>query len=158
LYFPTTAHGQVKLGVSTRIVVSRSRWWSQTSSLAMISEVHGYSCFIVVVEETASRPCRLTSLSSFYKMMSIDRANAHIASPSVTMCLLWESPSSTLRPHYMVKIAIPRLAKTSFMTNCIFLSISDQESSALPCRPASPCNCWAIIAKTYQVDSCWTDL
>jgi hypothetical protein len=94
----------------------------------------------------------------FHQVTLIRRTNVHIGPPSVTTYLLWKSPSSTLGPHYMVEISISRFGKTSFMTKFSFPSISDQESSTLPCRPASPCNCWVIIAKPYQVVSCLTNL
>jgi branched-subunit amino acid transport protein AzlD len=69
------------------------------------------------------------------------------------------SLSSILRPHYMLEIAIPWLDKYPlYMTDFTFAAISDQESSPLPYRLASSCDCLVIIAKTYQVVFCLTNL
>jgi hypothetical protein len=45
----------------------------------------------------------------------------------------------------------PLIGQIYFMTDFTFPLISDQASSALPYKPASPCNCWVIITKPYQV-------
>jgi hypothetical protein len=79
---------------------------SNTVTCHDASEVYGYSCFIIVVEESASRSCQLAS-KVLLPSDDVDPLNVHIDSPLVTTGLLCGSLSSILRPRYMVKIAIP---------------------------------------------------
>jgi hypothetical protein len=68
-----------------------------------------------VVEELASRSCQLASKFFSHKTTSIHRVDAHIGSFSVTTCLLYKSPSSTLGTHFMAEIAILWLHKILFV-------------------------------------------
>jgi hypothetical protein len=77
------------------------------------SKVYGYQCFIIVVEELASRSYQLASTVS----LPPDDVDPHIGSPSATTCLMCQSLSSALGPHYVVEITIPYLAKRSFISN-----------------------------------------
>jgi hypothetical protein len=143
----------------TKRVVSRSCWQSQTSSLAM--KLQKCKAIIVLSLCLKCRPWDLVSWHQrffLHQMTLIHRVNAYIESPLVTTCLLCGSLSSILGPHFMVKIAIPWFDKISFMADFTYPLISDQESSVPPCKPASSCDRLVIIAKTYRVDPCWTNL
>jgi hypothetical protein len=73
--------------------------------------------------------------------------------------LRWPHPFCVGHSHIssdfvMVEFAIPRLGKISFMTTVILSSVSDQELSTLPYRPASSYDCGSSSLKAYQVVPC----
>jgi hypothetical protein len=115
------------------------------------SEVYDYSCFIVVVVESASRSCLLASKVLPPWDVVDPRMNVHLPSSFSklhTFCVD--------RSHLTLDLAIRSILlflswTTSSSSGWICSKISDQESSPLSHRLALPCNCWVIIAKPYQV-------
>jgi hypothetical protein len=113
LYFLTVARCQVRFYVSTRSVIFRTCWQSQTSSLAMM--LQKCTTMLILLLWLKSQPRDLVSWHQsffFHKMVLIHHMNAHLGSSSMTTCLLCRLPSSTLGPRHVVKIAIPGLDKS----------------------------------------------
>jgi hypothetical protein len=153
LYFLTTTHSQDRFDISIGIAISRYCRW--TESLAMMLQ----KCMIILVLLLwlKSRPRDLISWHQkfFHQVTLICRTNAHIGSPSVTTCLLWESLSSTLRPHHMVEIVMPWWDNIPFMMHFTLSSISDQEPSTLPWRLALSCDCGALSLNPTKLSLVW---
>jgi hypothetical protein len=151
-YFLTVMRGQVRCDVSARSTVSRCCWQCRTSSLAIMLQ----KCMAISV------------LSSWLKSWRQDLINWHqqFLFHLMTLIRILVLPR---RPHALCVnrshmpldlIMWSKLPSLIWPKDPLFqiLPPSDQESSALPYRLASPCDCWVIIAKTYQVVSCLRNL
>jgi hypothetical protein len=151
LYFLTAVRSQVRFDVSTGSVISRCCWQSRTSPLAMM--LQKCTAILVLLLWLKSWPHDLVSWhqeSFFHKMASIHHMNVQIGSSSVTFCI----DCSHLPSDLVIWSKLPALVWTNIPYDGFCFSFnSDQQSSALPCKPASSCNCWFIIAKPYQVVS-----
>jgi hypothetical protein len=145
-YFLTAARSQVRFDVSIIIIVSRSCWQNQTSSLAV--SLQKSATILVLSSWLKSRPRNRVNWHQkfFHWMMSLHHASACIDPLLVTTYFLCGS-----LPLDAVEIFIPCLKRKSLMLD---LPPSNQESSILPYRLVVSCNCWFILTKAYQVVLC----
>jgi hypothetical protein len=118
------------------------------------SEGYDYVCFIIVVEELASRSCSLASV--ILPWDAIDpRMIAHLL-PSFSRLHTFCVDRSHLPLNLVIwSRLISLLGQTPSWSRLIFLSISDLESQGLPYGPAPLHNCRFIIVKSYQVALVW---